>query len=268
MCRLLFCNSADIQVDDILAIVDRAMLIGAGEGNHHGWGVSLPEGVVKEGRSYIYQNATWSHLARYFNSVVPIMGHVRAASLGTAITDEEAQPFEFDNFVGMHNGTFYRSWKDNQVPLDAPHSDTYRVFHRLDRMLSGGTGINNDVIEEWLAGYDRQSSFAIILKEQKEYNRGGKIGVEEDYYILRNRRRVLYYSTLGKGIFVTTSLNVLQNIANWSANNLGIKFGKMEQLEDGFLYKISGKTMFARSLDFSCMPIYKKARLNISGVRI
>lgn len=254
MCRLMLLTATDLSRRDAKDITDRTMLLSAGEGNHHGWGILTANKLFKGIESYLYRNSSWMDVAIDQDRIIPIMAHVRAASRGTRITEAEVQPFLFSDgssqLTGMHNGTMYRSWADNKVPLDSPHSDTYRIFHRLYRMLGDGW-VSKNLIEEWLSAYEEQSSFAIMLR------RGKNIAV------FRNEKRALYYSFVGNGIFVTTSFGVAQHIVDWAGKELFLPMTAPRELDPAMLWSIpiGSRVIDGESLSFSGMQKRRHHRL-------
>jgi len=261
MCRLLLLTATDLSRRDVADIVDRTLLLSAGEGNHHGWGILTSNKLFKDGGSYLYRKDDWINTASEQERIVPVIAHVRAASRGTRISNAEAQPFLLSEngmpqLSGVHNGTIYRSWADNQVPLDSPHSDTFRVFHRLYRML-GNQWVDRAIIEEWLSVYEKQSSFAIMLR------RGKRIAV------FRNDKRMLYYSYVGNGLFITTSLGVARHIVEWADRELYLPMTEPQELDANTLWHIPIGSRIAKGekLSFDGMK-EKRFRRNVSGIAV
>ncbi len=261
MCRLLLLTATDISRRDIADIVDRTLLLSAGEGNHHGWGILTANKLFKDAGSYLYRKDAWINVASQQERIIPVMAHVRSASRGTRISNAEVQPFllsenNMPQLSGIHNGTIYRSWADNQVSLDSPSSDTFRIFHRLYRML-GNRWVDKAIIEEWMSAYEKQSSFAIMLR------RGKKIAV------FRNDKRMLYYSYIGNGVFITTSLGVAHHIVEWANRELYLPMTEPRELAANTLWHIpiGSRVIEYEELSFDRMKD-KRFRRIVSSVSV
>lgn len=62
-----------------------------------------------------------------------IIGHTRNPSHGTKRTENEAQPFSFDNTVGAHNGKIYMRTSDENKYKDSDvDSDSYPFLNMVD----------------------------------------------------------------------------------------------------------------------------------------
>jgi asparagine synthetase B (glutamine-hydrolysing) len=132
----------------------------------------------------------WYHLKsskgnkRLLNSVSDnfICCHVRAATKGS-IVDENAHPFEFEKFIGMHNGTLrekkYEDSKTNKT-------DSELMFKDMDERG----------IIPVLESLDPFSAYAIVLFNKEN----GEISFVRNsqrtlYYAIHATRSVLYYAS-------------------------------------------------------------------------
>lgn len=98
-----------------------------------------------------------------------IIGHTRNPSFNNKKQENNAQPFEFDRFLGAHNGYFKNSYKMRQkYNLSWERSDSYMFFY----------GMNETSFREAISDSDPADDVAItwIDKEKKTLNlfRDGK----------------------------------------------------------------------------------------------
>jgi len=112
-----------------------------------------------------------------------VMGHCRWATKGN-VTKDNAHPYVFENFIGMHNGTlddadYLPTAKGNEGFKDK--TDSWIFFNKLDQHLKDG-GQLLDFIKEltwWCAHaiimWDKKSSLSFF----RDYQRPLSIGVEK-----------------------------------------------------------------------------------------
>jgi hypothetical protein len=62
-----------------------------------------------------------------------LLGHGRHATVGN-IDRENAHPFEFEDVVGMHNGTMHEYWYTNLDTYDKDKTDSYAIIKKLDQL--------------------------------------------------------------------------------------------------------------------------------------
>lgn len=120
------------------------------------------------------------------------MGHVRSKTSGAA-TEKNAHPFEFENLIGVHNGTLNNIW--GLLPEYGLKSVDYQV--------------------------DSEALFAILNKTLDVKVIGKVIGAmalvwyykkHECFYVYRNDERPLYYGTVDKGIYISSIKESLEVI--------------------------------------------------------
>lgn len=104
------------------------------------------------------------------------MMHVRAATRGE-VSKQNAHPFEFEDFVAMHNGTL----KDKQYQ-DKEKTDSELFFKALqERVLKESSRDFVDVLKDHLASLDKDSAYAITILSRKD----------QCIYFARNQKRSL-----------------------------------------------------------------------------
>lgn len=112
-----------------------------------------------------------------------VMGHCRWATKGN-ITKDNAHPYVFEKFIGMHNGTldegdFLPTAEKNKEFKDK--TDSWIFFHKLNKHLEEG-GSLIDFIQElsWWCAYamiiwDKKNTLSVF----RDYQRPLSIGVEK-----------------------------------------------------------------------------------------
>lgn len=201
MCRL--CAFTDTNASPFIRLLamDRALLMAQGDlpAQRDGWGIS--DGVITKkakGAYRSYNQTAWMQdFERTNNSDKIWISHVRQASTGTALTDDEAHPFVFPNFVAAHNGTIYGTLVDD-TPKDSPNSDSWRAFWRLNELIKDGASIDS-VLETWLNRYEDSSAFVFFILQN------------EKLHIIRGpKTRDMYYAPMGNGLMLHTDTVVIQ----------------------------------------------------------
>ena len=114
MCRMLAFTGYE-HMEDLLQQFQKLAVDGKstdGKGHRDGWGI----GWVNPG-CYLVKKAECAVSSRTYADTVTrvncespqvILAHLRKASPGTPVTDEEAHPFQKDNFLFCHNGSIYQ----------------------------------------------------------------------------------------------------------------------------------------------------------------
>jgi predicted glutamine amidotransferase len=102
-----------------------------------------------------------------------LIGHCRSKTVGD-VKKSNAQPFDFDNVVGTHNGTL--DWATKNT-LEGPGihfgTDSEALYYRLDR----------DGLDKMLAMTSKEDAMALVWYNKKDHTL--------NFY--RNDRRPLYY---------------------------------------------------------------------------
>ncbi len=109
------------------------------------------------------------------------MVHCRAATLGE-ITAENAHPFEFDNIIGMHNGTL----RDEKYRKDKTKTDSEQLFADINE--NGVIPVLEELSESSayaLVMYDRHSGEIIFVRN----------GLRPLWFAVNKLRSVIYWSS-------------------------------------------------------------------------
>lgn len=201
MCRL--CALTNLKYNLVKAqVLDRCTLMGMGDtpAQRDGWGVSNGEKHHKARGAYRSYNQT-SWMEDFEKSTSPIwISHVRQASTGTALSDDEAHPFVFSHFHAAHNGTLHGTYNDLSAEelKGRPSSDSWRAFFRLNSMLEAGETIDS-ALEPWLNRYEDSSAFVFFL-----------ITPDQKLHIIRGpKTRDMYYAPFGDGFIFNTDRQVI-----------------------------------------------------------
>lgn len=118
------------------------------------------------------------------------IGHVRQATVG-AKTKKNAHPFEYENIVGVHNGTLdnmYQMLRDRKVVNTGIDVDSQAIYKLLDEDSC-------EIKPTW----DTLSEFdgaAALLFQDKRY--------PKSIYAYRNNDRTLYYGFIDKSMYISS----------------------------------------------------------------
>lgn len=131
-----------------------------------------------------------------------VLGHCRWSTMGASTVDN-AHPYDFKEFIGMHNGTLKDpefdggSAKNKKFPWKKDKTDSFLFFQKLNQVLKDGGKID-DVIKDlrW------SSAYAMILWDKmrtvnffRNYDRTLFIGVskENGTVVLSSEERFLKF---------------------------------------------------------------------------
>jgi len=162
-----------------------------------GWGVSDGEQIIKNGKPY--SSGGWQGVSRLNPDNVWI-GHVRAASPNTAISNKEAHPFALANgFVGVHNG-FFDGTDKSEFKAREPDSDSYRAFASLSYLMQANTDNIISIVEsQWLPRFYQGSKFVVGIANARIIN-----------FFRHDEDRTLFYARVGNGFLICTTLDMIE----------------------------------------------------------
>jgi predicted glutamine amidotransferase len=114
MCRMLAFTGYE-SMGDLLQRFQKLAVDGKstdGRGHRDGWGIGwFNPGcyLIKKGECAV-TSRTYADTVTRVNRESPqvVLAHLRKASPGTPVTDEEAHPFQKDNLLFCHNGSIYQ----------------------------------------------------------------------------------------------------------------------------------------------------------------
>lgn len=172
----------------------------------------------------------------------PILFHVRKASAvykKETLLDENAHPFEGENFILAHNGTF--SGEHVTAEKDNSFIDS-RIFHR-------------ELEKNWKEK-DKKDSFTKVLQKTID-DFSGKMALmirkkdTKEFFVLRNSRADLHKTSIKyKGEVVGYIINT-EEAPMYSINNLAYRFTDFtfdflkspENIKDMVLFKVGDKDL-------------------------
>ena len=134
-----------------------------------------------------------------------IAGHVRWATVGD-VTDENSHPFEFNNIIGMHNGTLREKKYESKLKTDSE-----LMFSDMDERG----------VEEVLSDLSKESAYAIVVfdKETGDFN-FARNRHRTLWFMIHEKRRVLYWAS------EDTFLEFIAKKHNLDIPENGIKYAK------------------------------------------
>lgn len=231
------CRFAILATDDEhytkMRILDRLMLMNAADGTQQdGWGVTNGDWLFKTAGSY--HNTLAPALDELFTvNAKPsnvLVGHVRKSSFRTSADDPRgAHPFEYEvngeKLFIAHNGYVAGKsfvWNTDNV------TDTQRFAPILVDLVAKYNDLNTEIIQEWLAHTYQSSAFVFVIMFR---------GITHIVTDAHDHRSIYYIETENGPIF-GTSARVLQSLAVWMHNSLGITTIVHEEKHSG-VYKVN-----------------------------
>lgn len=160
MCQLFYCYYPEIQI--FKEIISQIASIISIDGHHlDGTGLLNDDGKfwkTEKGAGYI------TNLQSIFNNVFTAKTsfaiHVRKASPGIEITEENAHPFSGENYILMHNGRLH------SILIKEKESDSQRFLLELDKSTEEPPKAIKDTYEKSFLG---KFAFIVFNKVKKKF---------------------------------------------------------------------------------------------------
>jgi predicted glutamine amidotransferase len=228
MCELTFINTTNKEFNKLFLL--NSLVTNSG---HHtdGAGFFIPkEGVMKTHITGRYITNLGKLINDYITTSEPIIGHVRLASTiagkTKTVTDDQAHPFESENYIFAHNGTLtLKDSKDQYSPKWDKMIDSQVFLEKLEENHS----------EDFVESINKTMNlftgkFAFLIYEKQTRN----------FYIIRGKTAKLHQSFIkldGKDIgyvintemgdlFIT--LNLVRN--SYALNGRLMEFSEIKEL--------------------------------------
>ena len=178
----------------------------------------------------------------------PVIGHVRSASPGVAVTLENAHPFSGKRFVLVHNGRLLR--KDVTPPVatygvvndDASPSDSLEFLNALEALAAKKPKLELPVLLPELM-LEFKGKFALIIYDSllgKYYIARGSTA---DLHIVKVRDQEdqpVGFVVNTKRISLSDTIQIVSQIFQ-VVTGVQYKFDKIEELDKDSLYIVDGK---------------------------
>lgn len=237
------------------------MLYGSAERfQHDGWGITDGALVRVSGDPFYREGA----ISRHFDTEKIWLGHVRSASVGTALGDEAAHPYFFPftdhSFAAVHNGHIDELFK---VRVNgAPNTDSYRAFSALDHILYKqriprkhvATSLVNGVFAEWIGDYGKNTTFAFGLH------------LDDRLILIRDSTKELWIARNKECTLVHTSRDALDNVLDFAHIYFAITFSAPYLLDNNMLVEFTSdnRLITCASLEYAFaqqpVPVQKKRK--------
>lgn len=188
-------------------------------------------------------NLGWIFRGKVFGGQ-PVMGHVRNASKGVAVKEENVHPFETDMVVLEHNGTlwFADELKEATVAGESRESDSARFANMLSEQLK----LTPNFVEAFNTVMATcHGKFAMIIW----------VKAEKKFYICRGKTAQLHYAPvldhndMEVGFIINTEKAPLEDewVAFCNTAQLAgsprLTLGKIELLSLDTIYAVEGLTL-------------------------
>lgn len=147
-----------------------------------------------------------------------LIGHVRASTIG-AKTEKNAHPWEFDNIIGLHNGTL-RDFIAQDYSIGKKYGFNYLDYDVDSQVLLKALDKNFETLEEnLLPALEEYEGAAALLMYHKE--RG-------TIFACHDTERPLFYGYVGKAMYISSLKHTLQIIG----------CNKVEAFEENYVHEI------------------------------
>lgn len=254
MCRLCLVNAGSSILNKIIL---PTLLQISSQGNQDGTGFL----VVDEDSTTLYKSKEAADeladlgldIMEKVTSNRPVMGHVRAASKGIVVTEENAHPFKGTRFTLAHNGRLYP--KDEKVEWSAGAADTSLPSDSLVFLTAlEASAVKRpddsflDLLKNTMAEF--KGKFALLIYDS----------LEDKHYVARGSTAELFVSSIVEypleggegtilGCVVNTSKTVLSDTLSLSIQVgqavTGVRLGmtKIEELHKETVFEVTGTTL-------------------------
>lgn len=232
MCQLSVVN---LQKRDLNLIAD--YLLSFGESKYHSDGFGIMHGGVADKTQYAPKNLT--NFGTFAGDVVKshhiVLSHIRQASTGVDVCDENSHPFESDDFLLMHNGTLVRGGEKRKYSKQESDSKIFleelqKQFNEKKKFVDA---FNSAMEKFW-------GKFAFLIYVKKE----------NSYYVCRGTTANLFIMNLledGKpvGYIINTDRTNLETAARMISNisqiihKKGLNFSQATLLDHNSIFKLS-----------------------------
>lgn len=251
MCQLVVANTTRPSLNRIMVV---SMLQESSLGNTDGTGILSANGGSPTVWKTKLAAKSISNLGDSVRKLVttgkPVFAHVRSASKGIAVTDENAHPFKGNRFSLAHNGKLYK--KDEVVSYTASDdsglsSDSKEFLDELERDAVANPDLAfPDLINITMAKF--KGKFALLVFDS----------LTSDYYVIRGSSADLHMARIFtiegeerklSGFVVNTKKNSLQESLVNSLQTGQLVTGTVleadpiEELAKNTIYKIVGKDL-------------------------
>ena len=179
MCGLFGMAGLGIQKQDI-SFLKQLGLVSQLRGTH-GFGlINIEHRGIEFSKDCYDFNACLEFEPRLIESIMTraYVGHVRHATVGK-LTKDNTHPFDFDNFIGMHNGTLV----DDAYTIDLDKTDSEQMFATIDELVNEGMTIEEALVEVF-GNLDDKSAYAVTLVDKSN----------NDIIFARNHRRPMAFA--------------------------------------------------------------------------
>lgn len=216
MCQITFSNLHNPKLNSIMVYF--LGFVGSKEKHDDGCGFICKDNTIFKTKISAHRVTNiGAILSRKITTNDPIPYHIRQATQGIEVNDENAHPFTGKHFILLHNGTLN--------PIDPKGfnikvSDSLQFLNKLDDAKDANPKkpfleLFNDVMSKWYG------KFAFIIRE---------IETQKDY-IIRGKTADLWYSEvflddkLVGYVINTSSLTLIEGLHHF-VNVSGLMFGK------------------------------------------
>ena len=250
MCQLLLVNTNNVELNRVF-LPTMLQIDSVGNGDGTGWH------TVTGKKRFMYKSAKSAgdildlglDVREYVDSTHSIMAHVRSASKGMPITEENAHPFCGDRFTLAHNGRLYP--KDEVVKYTTTtdtsvSSDSLVFLQSLEKAAKKSPELPFlDILNNTMANF--KGKFAFMIYD-------GKTG---EQYVIRGATADLHKIEIGSispkdnlvtkiGYLVNTRKNSLEDAVSLSiqvaqaVTGIRLAWGPTIELEKNTVYRADG----------------------------
>lgn len=184
MCELMFVHAKGTDLNRIISL--QLSKFDSEFSNKDGYGIFTKTGVWKTVTAASELQNIGIILRERIKNPGPVLLHVRAASKGIAVKEDNVHPFETKDFVLAHNGTLFQkdestTWED--VNVESKPSDSLMFLNELQKQYLK----KKEVVESLQAAMENfKGKFAFLIYCKKE----------NQYYAVRGKTADLHIAYL------------------------------------------------------------------------
>lgn len=241
MCQLTFCRFQSLEQTKIfttLSIISNTFI-----SHHDGWGIYTGGRLFKTEMNAQLTSDIGTLVNDICKDKSPVISHVRLASIGSKVSNDNSHPFETENFVLAHNGTL------------TVKKDSEDDVNKIKKKHEKDEAIDSEVFAICLEdGYIKEKNFVALLKKTMNMFCGKFAFIiyckpENVYYIIRGKTAELhcvnfYSGNKAVGFVVNTekvSLDRTAQLFECSLQSVGVEISNSEivELDKETIYKYS-----------------------------
>jgi glucosamine 6-phosphate synthetase-like amidotransferase/phosphosugar isomerase protein len=264
MCQLTYLHG---YTDIVQAYLMNLTLLNASNGNKDGHGYFLfPNSIWKskeDEQSLIVESDYFDRLDKMVGDqkIISIMSHVRSASRGFEVTDENAHPFKLGHLILIHNGTLEAEDKKDEI---TGKIDSYWFLKKLDYIV-GKSKLTPEHIAEASKAFKGKFAFLIhdLLQPNILFIAKGKADLYYARSVNDKKEQILFVINTSKRSLQVCLVDVFYRI--FFKSDIIMDEPKAFDDESIYIYNILTSELNKTKVKIEEKPIYITCESDFSG---